>query len=97
MLAGSSLDRSSQSLAWDLSAIEGKPPTGYIWPGWAAYAQLASLIHTFPKLEVGVLEREEAAGIARGLQITKQFLGRRCLLLFFSVEIRLMLRFVGVC
>ncbi|KAG0139977.1 hypothetical protein CROQUDRAFT_53932 [Cronartium quercuum f. sp. fusiforme G11] len=75
VLAASSLDKKSQSLAWDQSMVKGKAASGYIWPGWASYSQLVGPIPTFPKLEVGTLEREEAAGIARGLELTKQYIG----------------------
>lgn len=60
-----------------MSAIDGKPPSGYIWPGWAAYGELARPIHDFPKLEVSALDRMEAAGIAKGLEVTKQLVGRK--------------------
>ncbi|EGG06776.1 uncharacterized protein MELLADRAFT_106244 [Melampsora larici-populina 98AG31] len=75
LLSASSLDPTSKSIAWDLTALKGEMPSGYIWPGWAAYGELAKPIYGFPKLEIGSLEREEAVGMAIGLQLTKQILG----------------------
>ncbi|KAH9815359.1 mitochondrial ribosomal death-associated protein 3-domain-containing protein [Melampsora americana] len=75
LISASSLDTTSKSLAWDLTAMKGEIPSGYIWPGWAAYGELVKPIYGFPKLEIGSLDREEAVGMALGLQLTKQILG----------------------
>ncbi|KAI8461699.1 mitochondrial ribosomal death-associated protein 3-domain-containing protein [Phakopsora pachyrhizi] len=75
VLSASSLDTTSKSVAWESVIKGGKLPSGYIWPGWGAYGELAKPISDIPKIEVENLELREAAGVARGLEITKQLFG----------------------
>ncbi|MBW0524751.1 hypothetical protein O181_064466 [Austropuccinia psidii MF-1] len=75
VLAASSLHAPSKSLAWETMMVKEKELAGRIWPGWSAYGELLQPVQTFPTIKVDKLERIEAAGIAKGLEVSKLVLG----------------------
>lgn len=77
LLAASSTQSDYQSLAYNL-ALQGQSPDGVIWPGWAAYGELAKPLANHKQLEIPALVREEAAALIVGLQRTRELFGGEC-------------------